>query len=239
VAERAAPARSHRGEPVSRESRISCTTSAASSTTTDPNIVFTDIRSLSVESIDETGRNARRVAGVWTTQFTLARRGNPRQSARMNSSCAASGTPLGPALATALVVDVANVMGSRPDGWWRDRAGAASRLVGEIAALRGRRLDDPHGVPILVVRLVTVVEGQARGIPDVAGVEMMRASADGDDDVFAACVELLAAGARPLAITADRQLRRRLPVGTEIAGPGWLLGLLGSAEPGEPGQRGE
>jgi 8-oxo-dGTP diphosphatase len=33
------------------------------------------------------------------------------------------------------VVDVANVMGSRPDGWWRDRAGAAVRLYSELAAL--------------------------------------------------------------------------------------------------------
>jgi len=33
------------------------------------------------------------------------------------------------------VVDVANVMGSRPDGWWRDRAGAAVRLYDELAAL--------------------------------------------------------------------------------------------------------
>jgi hypothetical protein len=34
-----------------------------------------------------------------------------------------------------IVVDVANVMGSRPDGWWRDRAGAAVRLHAEIARL--------------------------------------------------------------------------------------------------------
>ena len=27
-----------------------------------------------------------------------------------------------------LVVDAANVVGSRPDGWWKDRAGAARRL---------------------------------------------------------------------------------------------------------------
>jgi 8-oxo-dGTP diphosphatase len=32
-------------------------------------------------------------------------------------------------------VDVANVMGSRPDGWWRDRAGAAVRLYSELATL--------------------------------------------------------------------------------------------------------
>ncbi len=34
-----------------------------------------------------------------------------------------------------IVVDVANVMGSRPDGWWRDRAGAAVRLHAQIARL--------------------------------------------------------------------------------------------------------
>jgi len=34
-----------------------------------------------------------------------------------------------------IVVDVANVMGSRPDGWWRDRAGAAVRLHDQIAEL--------------------------------------------------------------------------------------------------------
>ena len=34
-----------------------------------------------------------------------------------------------------IVVDVANVMGSRPDGWWRDRAGAAVRLHAEIVRL--------------------------------------------------------------------------------------------------------
>ncbi len=34
-----------------------------------------------------------------------------------------------------VIVDVANVMGSRADGWWRDRAGAAVRLHGELTAL--------------------------------------------------------------------------------------------------------
>ena len=29
-------------------------------------------------------------------------------------------------------------MGSRPDGWWRDRAGAAVRLYGEVAELAAR-----------------------------------------------------------------------------------------------------
>ena len=33
-----------------------------------------------------------------------------------------------------LIVDGNNVMGSRPDGWWRDRAAAAARLADAIAA---------------------------------------------------------------------------------------------------------
>jgi hypothetical protein len=44
-----------------------------------------------------------------------------------------------------MVVDVANVMGSRPDGWWRDRPGAAVRLHTEIVRLAtsGRTLLPP------------------------------------------------------------------------------------------------
>ena len=34
-----------------------------------------------------------------------------------------------------IIVDGANVVGSRPDGWWRDRAGAAARLRDELAPL--------------------------------------------------------------------------------------------------------
>jgi 8-oxo-dGTP diphosphatase len=53
-----------------------------------------------------------------------------------------------------IVVDVANVMGSRPDGWWRDRPGAAVRLHAEIArlaktgcALLPPAPDDPNDPP--------------------------------------------------------------------------------------------
>ena len=44
---------------------------------------------------------------------------------------------------TVLLVDVANVVGSRPDGWWRDRAGATARLLARLAALPGRQLARP------------------------------------------------------------------------------------------------
>src|SRR5215831_15065422 len=54
-----------------------------------------------------------------------------------------------------IVVDVANVMGARPDGWWRDRAAAALRLCREVMAL-AERDDSPAGAWVLVL------EGQAR-----------------------------------------------------------------------------
>jgi 8-oxo-dGTP diphosphatase len=44
-----------------------------------------------------------------------------------------------------IVVDVANVMGSRPDGWWRDRAGAAVRLHAELVGLAASGRGVPPG----------------------------------------------------------------------------------------------
>jgi hypothetical protein len=75
-----------------------------------------------------------------------------------------------------IVTDVANVMGARADGWWRDRAGAALRLCREIAALAARgipadRLPSPAKTaePLtgeLFPAYVLVLEGRAR---DAAG----------------------------------------------------------------------
>ncbi|MBF9131576.1 hypothetical protein I0C86_21795, partial [Plantactinospora sp. S1510] len=39
-----------------------------------------------------------------------------------------------------LVVDAANVVGSKPDGWWRDRAAATARLRDRLAPLRNSGL---------------------------------------------------------------------------------------------------
>jgi predicted RNA-binding protein with PIN domain len=36
---------------------------------------------------------------------------------------------------TRWLVDASNVIGSRPDGWWRDREGAARRLLDELRKL--------------------------------------------------------------------------------------------------------
>jgi hypothetical protein len=44
-----------------------------------------------------------------------------------------------------LLVDIANVMGSRPDGWWNDRAAAATRLLYGLETLSGAEVVAPSG----------------------------------------------------------------------------------------------
>ena len=63
-----------------------------------------------------------------------------------------------------LIVDGANVVGSRPDGWWRDRAGAAVRLYDELAGLAER---GAAGIP--AAQLATGEDGQAPAGPEQAG----------------------------------------------------------------------
>ena len=135
---------------------------------------------------------------------------------------------------TALIVDVANVVGSRPDGWWRDRAGAAARLLGRLTALWGATLAGPDG-PVRVDEVVAVVEGQAREVPAPDGVRVVRAPRSGDDALVEWADRLAAAGVPALVVTADRGLRERLPAGTAVAGPGWLLARLDEIDGAPPG----
>jgi hypothetical protein len=132
----------------------------------------------------------------------------------------------GPEVAmTVLVVDVANVVGSRPDGWWRDRAGANERLLRRLAALPGTPLTGPEG-PLECTGVVAVVEGRARQVPAPDGVDVVRATGSGDDALARFVAERAADGPPLLVVTADRGLRDRLPEGVAVAGPGWLLGEL-------------
>jgi hypothetical protein len=127
---------------------------------------------------------------------------------------------------TVVLVDAANVVGSRPDGWWRDRAGATTRLLSRLASLPGRSLPVPGRDPAVVTDVVAVVEGQARGVPAPDGVRVLRASGSGDDAVVAEAVRLAEAGDGVLVVTADRGLRARLPPDVAVAGPATLLGAL-------------
>ena len=123
-------------------------------------------------------------------------------------------------MSTVLVVDGANVVGSRPDGWWRDRAGAAARLHGRLAVA-----DTSYD------EIVLVLEGQAKGgVP--AGrdghLRTVHASRDGDQAIVDAAREAAERGDTVTVITADRALQGRVEgQGARTMSPGWLLDLLG------------
>jgi hypothetical protein len=118
-----------------------------------------------------------------------------------------------------LLIDAANVVGSRPDGWWRDRAGASLSLVDRVrAAVEAGRLAAP---------VVVVLEGDARRGAEEGesgGVTVVHASGSGDDSLVALASE---AGGAVMLVSADRGLRRRAEaLGADVAGPGRLLALL-------------
>ncbi|MFE2647911.1 PIN domain-containing protein [Streptomyces nigra] len=115
-----------------------------------------------------------------------------------------------------LVIDAANVVGSVPDGWWRDRRGATERLRDRLTKADGV---PGHDGP---VEVVLVVEGAARGVESVPGVRVESAPGSGDDHIVA-LVER-AAGRPVLVVTADRELRQRVRrLGADVTGPRTVL----------------
>jgi hypothetical protein len=120
-----------------------------------------------------------------------------------------------------LVVDAANVVGSVPDGWWRDRRGAAERLRDGLVAIAAGR--GPDRLPDVLrgrnVEVVLVVEGAARGVQSIEGVRVVAAPGSGDDTI----VDLVAAEGTNRACvvaTADRELSSRVrALGAGLIGP--------------------
>jgi hypothetical protein len=120
-----------------------------------------------------------------------------------------------------LLVDAANVVGSRPTGWWRDRPGAARDLVGRV------RDAVTHGA--LTAPVTIVLEGQAkRGVAEgtADGVEVVHAPGHGDD----ALVAIAESSDGPVVlVSADRELGTRVRgCGGDVVGPSWLLDRLPS-----------
>lgn len=138
------------------------------------------------------------------------------------------------ALRPAVVVDAANVVGSVPDGWWRDRAAAADRLVARVGALAsdgvsGRGLDLPADT--WFPRWSVVLEGAARdAAADGTGVDVVRAEGAGDDAIVAEARRLVAGGHTVTVVTSDRGLAGRVAdAGATARGARWLLDLLPAA----------
>ena len=121
-------------------------------------------------------------------------------------------------------VDGNNVMGSRPDGWWRDRAEAARRLVVEIIPLAlshggawtivfdGK---EPLAMPPSPGCLIVIHTGHCRR--------------DGADDRIVELVHQHPDQAASLVYTSDAKLRTRVKaLGTQVMGSRTSPGVIAS-----------
>jgi 8-oxo-dGTP diphosphatase len=202
--------------------------------------------------------------GSWSYTTVLARPRNPIQPRVVNAESQdvrwwAAGDvdrlPKHPGFATAwvalrddvapvmLVIDAANVIGSRADGWWRDRAGATRRLLGRLRSLAVAGIpasELPEGITVgalttLLLRITVVVEGSAAAVvtdPPAAScwaarqVTTVAATRDGDTEVLQQAKHAQAVGEQPVVVTADRALRSSLARDEVVVGPSWLYRLL-------------
>ncbi|MEV4738244.1 MULTISPECIES: NUDIX domain-containing protein [unclassified Microbacterium] len=140
-----------------------------------------------------------------------------------------------------LVVDAANVVGSVPDGWWKDRPGAARRLAGRLTGLSVSGAELGLGGDAWFPSIALVVEGAARGIdaPEAdiedfadlrlgGDVAVVDAEGSGDDAIVAEVARQVEAGRYVVVVTSDRELQERVASAgaAQVRSSGWLLGLL-------------
>ncbi|MHB1777372.1 MAG: NYN domain-containing protein [Acidimicrobiales bacterium] len=124
------------------------------------------------------------------------------------------------------LVDGMNVLASRPDGWWRDRAAARRRLVAELAAMHRRT-----GEPVVVVfdgrlRAEEVEEGELSGLE----VRFAGVGPGAADDVIAALAASEDDPSGTTVVTSDAGLRRRVvATGVAVVGAGAFRRRLGAS----------
>jgi predicted RNA-binding protein with PIN domain len=111
------------------------------------------------------------------------------------------------------LVDGMNVIGSRPDGWWRDRAGAMARLV---RSLEGFASDTGEEVWV-------VLDGRERDVGQDAaphvGVAFAPGGRNAADDEIARLVEADGDPSSLTVVTSDRELVGRVAAtGASVAG---------------------
>ena len=119
-----------------------------------------------------------------------------------------------------LVVDGANVVGSKPDGWWKDRAGAARRLHERLVVA-----DLSHD------EVVLVLEGAAKGGVKAGRdghLRTVHAKGSGDDEIVTQVTAAAGRGDVVTVVTADRMLQSRVTAagGSTSMSPTWLLDQL-------------
>ncbi|CAN5593317.1 NYN domain-containing protein [soil metagenome] len=116
-------------------------------------------------------------------------------------------------------VDVMNVVGSRPDGWWRDRKGAMADLVATLDDFASSSGDE----------VIAVLDGRPFAL-EAAEVEVVFAPG-GPNAADEEILRLIAADARDkVVVTSDRALAEQAKaLGTRVVGAGEFRGRLDSS----------
>src|SRR5829696_5885131 len=123
------------------------------------------------------------------------------------------------------IVDGNNVMGSRPDGWWRDRRGAMRRLVSELDAWAAANREE----------VLVVFDGKPFALEDTGdGIEVAfatRAGRDAADDDIARIVTEDDDPSSITVVTSDAALAERVrAAGALVEGAGRLLKRLDGSQ---------
>jgi uncharacterized protein YaiI (UPF0178 family) len=119
------------------------------------------------------------------------------------------------------LVDGMNVIGSRGDGWWKDRDKAMARLVAELELWADGSENEVTVVfdreprPPVVSELIEVASARRRG-PDAADDEIVRRLGAADD------------AAAWTVVTSDKRLAGRVKaIGAAVEPAGGFIGRLG------------
>ena len=134
---------------------------------------------------------------------------------------------------TRVFVDGNNVMGSRPDGWWRDRNAAARRLIAELKPVArgcgGKWTIVFDGFPSV---------GEEAEKEDAVTVEYaLRQDADAADNRIVELIAALPERTDVLVYTSDRRLRERVTaLSASVQGARVLLELAAASRPREEAQ---
>lgn len=179
---------------------------------------FETVIAEAAEQFAATPANSESSALSWLSMAEIARK-------RLHPGFAESWTRLQQAIGPeTIVLDVANIVGARAEhGWWRDRLGAATRLLRDVA--EHSNLTHPTFTR-WYPRIVAVVEGAARGVQPIEGIEIVTAEGSGDDKIVEV-VQQAKSWEHVRVVTADRELKARVTaLGAETVGPKWLLSQL-------------
>src|SRR5688572_10633926 len=119
------------------------------------------------------------------------------------------------------MIDASNVIGARPDGWWRDREGAARRLLDELREFAA------GGEEVTVVLDAGPPEWAGRDGPLEVAIAPRRGRDAADDEI----ARRLAADPDPgsiCVVTSDRALAARArELGADVMGARTFLDRLG------------